>query len=391
MPSIVFSFLFYYNFINPNKNTSEDIWITYSIMIILILWVILYLWNTLNYKLIITDQFIHLKSLFSDKKILVENIGNYKIDQYGLHIYTKSYSQSPSISITANLDNSEMLYLWLAHYSRNLEKEADLKAYEDELKEILHDDKYGKNKIEKEENIASVNKFINVLSGTAFILFTFVALGSFNIFPIPLLLLDIGIFATILIPILLVYFSLQHKGFFSVDEEANKTSRFPSIFQVLMFPSIALAVHWIFTGFYIFDSSTIWIYSLLISLFIILPIFFSARDISFKKIGDYFRASIAILFMLGYGYGTAAYLNYYFDKSEGQVYSVEVLNKEAGKDDDSAKQITLAPWFEKKEPQKVEVYQYLFNRVEKGDEVDIYLKEGYLGIKYYSIHPKQEK
>ena len=88
--------------------------------------------------------------------------------------------------------------------------------------------------------------------------------------------------------------------------------------------------------------------------------------------------STAILLMLGCGDGTTAYLNYCFDESEGQVYSDEVFKKNPGKKNDaSAHHITLAPWFENKEPQEGEVYQYLFDSVEKGDAVDIYLKEGY--------------
>ena len=60
-----------------------------------------------------------------------------------MHIYSKNYSKSPSISITASLNNPKILYLWLVHYSRILESEANLKAYEDELKEIIGEDKYG--------------------------------------------------------------------------------------------------------------------------------------------------------------------------------------------------------------------------------------------------------
>ncbi|WMX12462.1 hypothetical protein [Aureispira sp. CCB-E] len=386
MPSIIFSFLFYHGFINPTKDDSNDTLFIYSIMIILILWAITYIWNALKYKLTVTDQFIHLKSLFTDKKILAASVDNYKTDQYGLHIYIKNYSESPCISITANLDNSEILYTWLAYYSKNLETETYVRAYEDELKEILSDNKYGKNKIEKEENIASVNHFVKILNRFAFILFILIFVGSLNLFPIPYILLDISIFLTILIPIILVYFSLRYQGFFSLDEEQNKISHFPSIFESLINPNISLSTYWLLTGFYIFDISTIWTYALVISLLITFPIFYSARDVSFKKIGDYFGASLAVILMLGYGYGTIAYLNFYFDKSEAQIYPVEILNKRSGKNNDSAKHITLAPWSTYNKPQEVEVLQSFFHKIEKGDKVNIYLKEGYLGIKYYSIN-----
>jgi hypothetical protein len=117
MPSILCCFFIYYTFISSSPQGKEDIWWTLPVILSLILWGVIYVWNALRFRVILSEDSIQVKSLFSNKKIRVENLGNYKLNKYGLNIYLKNYTESPKIIISVTLDNSILLQFWLQKHS----------------------------------------------------------------------------------------------------------------------------------------------------------------------------------------------------------------------------------------------------------------------------------
>lgn len=113
MPTFLCCFLIYYSFISSNAQGQEDRWWTFPVILSLILWALLYLWNASRFRIILSDDFIHLKSLFSNQKIRIEDLGNYKLDRYGIHIYSKSQTASPVILISVTLTDQHLLQSWL--------------------------------------------------------------------------------------------------------------------------------------------------------------------------------------------------------------------------------------------------------------------------------------
>jgi hypothetical protein len=383
LPTILCCLFISCSFIGPNAQGEKDIWWISSLLFSLILWGILYLWSTSKFRIILSEDFIHLKSLFFDQKILIQNVGTYKLDKYGVHIYNKGQTEDPSILISVNLDHPDLLQFWLEKYSRNPALEAEIAAYEEDLKELKENSQYGKNQLEKTENLVQTHKIAKWLNGIAWFLFFGIGFGSVSSWNVPFMHLGVGI--SILIPIVLAYFSIRYQGFFNLELESPKTSCFSNASSALVAPSITLLIYWIFQEAYIFESTKVWSYAFLINVIILLPTLYFARDFSFKKLKDYVPISILFLCMFGYSYSTIAYINVYGDSSEASILPVKVLRKVAAKSSRDADQITLAPWNNSQKPYKIKVPQYY--QVEKGDYILIRLKEGYLGIQHYEIIP----
>lgn len=300
-----------------------------------------------------------------------------------MHIYSNNYKESPLISISANLDNWELLQFWLQKYSKNPEMELQIANYQNELKEFSKNDLYGKTHIDKAENLITTQKIAKWLNGLSLLVLIWVAIGSLNIWSVPLI--ELGVVIAILIPLIIIYFSIRYKGFFNLDIDEKKIESFPNISSSLWTSSATLAIYWLLSRFYIFDTFQIWQYTFILSLIVTLPILYTARDINLKKIVDWFKAMLLITCMLGYAYGSIAYLNLYYDNSEAKEFLVEILRKEAGEGDKSADHITLAPWGTHKKSQKIQVQQYIFHHVKEGQKISVYLKEGYWGIRYYTL------
>lgn len=383
MPSMLCCFFIYYSFISPNPQGKEDIYWTGPVILSLILWGIFYVWNTTRFRVLLHDDFIQVKSLFSNKKIQVANLGIYKIDRYGLHIYQKNYTESPSISISVTLDNSHLLQAWLEKHSRNPEIEAEIVAYENELKDFNENEQYGKNQLDKVENLKTTYKIAQWFNNLSWLVLIWVGFGAISPWTIPFI--DVGVGLTILIPIIFAYFAMRYKGFFNIELDAEKINPFPNAALILLFPSVTLLVYWIFEGTYVFDTLKIWQYSFFFNFLVTIPILYAARDIGIKKLSDYATALFLFFCMLGYSYGSIASINLYYDKSEANILPVKVLDKRTGKERKDADHLTLAPWNNCKTPYEIEVPQYLFDKVEKGEYVFLHLKEGYLGIQHYEI------
>lgn len=379
---VIWGLILVYRIVNGSRQ-GGDTWIEYLFILLLFVGAGVYLLNLYKYRVFISDQFIEVKSLFKHKKVLVGRIGSYETERGAIDIYLKNYTEMPVLSIALILDDMDLLYEWLAEHSRSYKLEARIMDLEDISTEFLENDAYGRNQIEKKENLEITQKIARWLIMTSFLILIVVVGG---LYLLPIYWVDTVLILAIFIPLLCIYFANRYKGFFNLGVNEKKIDVFPSIFMVILLPSVLLVMYWLIMNLYIYDTTKIWCWAAGTSLLLTPILVYPLRDIEFKKWKSYVDLATVMACMVGYGYGAVAHLNVYWDQSEAQQFVVKVLKKEKHRGEDGIKQLRLEKWGKYEEAHPIDVEQYLFDEVEEGDKVSIDMYQGYFGIAYYALY-----
>jgi hypothetical protein len=99
------------------------------------------------------------------------------------------------------------------------------------------------------------------------------------------------------------------------------------------------------------------------------------------------RTSLLILagLMSMYGYGVVAHGNRLLDRSDPDVFHVEVLDKRVSTGKSTSYYLELAPWGPRTESAEAEVDRDFHDRVRPGGTVCVYLWPGALKIRWFEV------
>ncbi len=89
--------------------------------------------------------------------------------------------------------------------------------------------------------------------------------------------------------------------------------------------------------------------------------------------------------MFAYCYGGFVILNCHFDRSSRQVYQAGVVEKWIDRDLINIYYLKLTPWGQRQEAKSVSVPEELYEQVQVGNRMKVYVKEGSLDVPWFFV------
>ncbi|SDT05024.1 hypothetical protein [Winogradskyella sediminis] len=187
---------------------------------------------------------------------------------------------------------------------------------------------------------------------------------------------NLSVLINILIPIIGILFALKHQGKVGIDYKKWDNTPIPKIDSAILFPSFALILRALM-DFKIIGFKNIFIYALIISVPLIIVLFYGTKEYLIgKKI--FFGIVWAILFTFTFGCGTAILTNALLDKSKPEFYKAKIINKEIEKGKTTAYRIDFEPWGPILENDLMRVSKKEFDRLNVNDSIELKLRKGFL-------------
>jgi uncharacterized membrane protein SirB2 len=226
-----------------------------------------------------------------------------------------------------------------------------------------------KQKLKEAKQVARV---LNILSG--------VLLGWLIINPAPY---EIAMLAGLSFPLLVIAVSCYYRGLIRGDEKLNKVYPSTSIAFILSICGLGLRV---IVDFIILDHHSVWAVVTVIALLIYgLYVIITGDWKMYRSVkGAIFNVSLLVFFYF-YSYSSCVTINCMLDQSNAVGYEPRVIEKRATTGKDASYHLTLAPWGELKEPKEVRIAKMDFDRVEVGDPVNVFQKEGFMRMPWIIV------
>lgn len=184
------------------------------------------------------------------------------------------------------------------------------------------------------------------------------------------------------IPIIALVVVKLSNGLIRVDEKNG--SAYPSVIYAFIYPSLGLMLRAVL-DYDIFDYSNVWLTTTIITLAFLFLLLIKQKEITFKKKVDYLTVSSLALFLFAYSFGTVIHTNCYYDNSEPKCFTAKVIDKRISSGKSTSYYLELSTWGQQDEIDEVSVGKGLFNRIEVGDEVNIYFRNGKLAIPWFIV------
>lgn len=131
--------------------------------------------------------------------------------------------------------------------------------------------------------------------------------------------------------------------------------------------------------------SRFWAPFAIISLLLFASILFRFPEIRAKPRS----AFLPFLLAAAYGYGAAISYNCLQDHAPGRKYRAEVESKRVTHGKTTSYYLELSPWGPRKESKEVTVSSSMYDRTRQGDSVDVRLRNGALGIPWFTVAPSR--
>lgn len=338
-----------------------------------------------NNKIIITKESIIYIGLITKKELKFNEIKgfNTQIIRQALivieYFTILSISGKKSIGISSFTENRNELISFLSSKVENLDIAAHnilQEKIETEHKEILKNDDFGFSIKEREDRLKKAHLTAKILNGLGII----VALWVF-FFPRPY---QYAIITCVSLPLITLLVIKYWKGLIRLDTE--KGSAYPSAPVPIMLPGLILSLR-AMLDFSIDDYSKLYVPVVVIAVIFtaVLAMIINKEKPNTKA--KYFVTILSFLMLaFAYGYGAVVTSNCVFDESSPQKFSTTIVNK---KKTESRKfdsyDLYLSPWGIKTEVQKVSIDEDLYNQLQDGDEVSVYIFKGKFEIPWVVV------
>ncbi len=325
--------------------------------------------DSAKWRIIITSDSITRINLAGKETLDFAAIKGFRTDQYYIHLVPND-ERKKEIKISIYVEQSGLIIGWLHRTFTEL----DLDESAEEERKILEDQAHGFNRETREHRLAEARRYAKYLNILGFGIGLWVLL-----YPTPYLT---SVFASMTIPVLalgLVYF---YRGLIRVDERKN--SPYPSILYGVVSPSSALTLRAMFDYDFL-EYNNLWIVVSVITIALTVLFLFGTKEMNFSKWVDYLNATVLAGITLSFVYGTFVVLNCKLDKSEPQIFSTSVVDKDVSSGNSTTYYLVLDPWGPRKAAEKASVTRNEYETTEKGDTVDVYLKNGLFGSSWFYV------
>jgi peptidoglycan/LPS O-acetylase OafA/YrhL len=180
------------------------------------------------------------------------------------------------------------------------------------------------------------------------------------------------------IPPIAIYLGLRAKGVYQFD--GNRNDARPSLAVPVIVPGLILALR------AVYDLSFLRWQQLLSPIFLVTIVMTALIASSDPKTGKQRWSYLATLFIaLGYAGGVTAMADSLLDHSTPQILQAEVLHKRISSGRHTTWYLELAPWGPQDHPDEISVHRSLYNSVQPGQTVCVYLFLGALKIPWFQL------
>jgi len=364
----LFGWLLVLPFLNGNIEPNAS-WILIPVSIAMIVFMVFGVIDVYKGRLIIQDNSIKSISTISNRELAFDEIKGYTVNEQYIFVEPKNKNQK-RIKISRYIGGYSEILHWLVQNFPDL----DIQNAIIEEQEICNDETIGWTKEIREEKLIKAkqtSKFINWAAGLS-------AAWTF-FYPTPY---QYSILTAMVIPIIALAVVKLSNGLIRVDEK--KGSAYPSVIYAFIYPSLGLMLRAVL-DYDIFDYSNVWLTVTIITLAFLFLLLFKQKEITFKKKLDFLTVSSLALFLFAYSFGTVIHTNCYYDKSEQKHFTAKVLDKRIGSGKSTSYYLKLSTWGQQDEIDEVSVGKGFYNRIEIGDEVNIYFRNGKLLIPWFIV------
>ena len=318
-------------------------------------------------KLVVQDDRIIQVSAFRTKELSAAQVKGFAEDDKYVVIHPKEKG-FPKIKISTYIGQLEELRETLAERFPNLDQE----QYKAEEKQLLEDDALGATEKDRMQQLQQVRKLTRVINALAWVCPLWLIF-----YPQPY---EIAIYTAMAILPVVLYTVYHYKGMVKIDE--NPKSAFPNLSTALLLPTIALMLRALL-DYSIFEYSQLWIYvGICTALLYSLTLYLTKAYADKKQLA---KSLLVLIFLGGYSYGTLVQMNCMDDQSVTQVYRANVLEKDISGGKHTTYFLKLERWGSQTKAEDVSVSKDLFNRVEEGQLMQVYFKQGRIGVPWFFV------
>ncbi|MEP4531635.1 MAG: hypothetical protein ABJ004_01025 [Cyclobacteriaceae bacterium] len=325
--------------------------------------------STYKGKLIIQSDRVVEIGVFKNKELELSNIKGYRTDQNYTYLVPKN-TDSKHIKVSQYIGNKAAFNQWLYTNFQDIDT---IESAQD-VEEILTNEEFGRTVEEREDKL----KWARLVARTLNAIGSILAAVLF-FYPRPY---DVVTLIALIFPVFILASLHLFKGLIRIDQKNN--SGYPSIIYGLIFPGMALALR-SFMDFDILEYSNFWLPTIAVTVVTCLIMFSTTTELKFKKIADYVTVISILAFVFVYSYGGVINYNCIYDESQAEIYSSEVLDMRVSTGKTTSYYVELEPWGPVAEKEEVTVSESLYNRLEVGESVNIYLMNGKMNIPWFSV------
>ncbi len=309
---------------------------------------------------------------FTQKTINLDEIDGFKIDEH----YIRIISRPPSIKKIRISSSIEDKYEFIEFLYQRFDNLNSLN-HQEEISEILSNESFGGNKIERELKLESAQRTMKVFNGVSLISFFWLI-----IIPNPY---DLAVLVNIVIPLIALWIFYHFKGLVKLD--SNKESEYPNIMSALFLPSGGLGLRILF-DFEVLSLDNVWTPTLIFSALLFGLIFIRSEELKIKNFSSLLNSLLSFVFISLYLFTSILMLNYLLDSSSSSVYESPVAKKITPSDNNNYRLVVEPDWsmhdIDEKEV-TVTVTKNFFHRIEVGDTVFVELYSGAFNIPWLDI------
>lgn len=325
--------------------------------------------ETIKGRLVIGANSLSRISILGTRTLEFREIKGFRADSNYIHIVSNSQDKK-SIKITAYIERSGQILDWLS----NKFLELDSHDASEEERQILADNEFGINEQAREYRLNEAKrtaKYINVIGGLT---------GAWLWFyPRPY---SLSLIAGVILPAIAFMSLYVYRGLIRFDEKKN--SAHPSIIYGFLFPSAGLMIRAIM-DYEILEYKSLWIAISITTMMLTSLLVLWTKEFKFTKFIDYFTILSLAGMILCYSFGAYVVSNCSFDKTVPEIFNSEVIDKEVSSGKSTTYYLNLKPWGPRTEPERVSVTRDEYEATDKGDKVDIYLRQGLLGTPWFYV------
>lgn len=344
-------------------------WILIPVSVAMIALMIFGVIDVYKGRLIITDDRIISVSTFSNRELKLNEIEGFTVNEQYIFVEPND-KEKKKIKISKYTGGYNEILYWLSHSYPDLDEQ---KVIEEE-QGILNDETIGWTREVREEKLSKARQTAKVINWAAGI----TAAWTF-FYPTPY---QYSILTAMVIPIIALLVVKFFDGLIRVDEK--KGSAYPSVIYAFIYPSLGIMLRAIL-DYDVFDYSNVWLTTAIMTLAFLFFLLIKQQEITFKKKLDYLTVSSLALFLFAYSFGTVIHINCYYDNSEAEYFTAKVLDKRISSGKSTSYYLELSTWGKQEEVDEVSISKGFYNRIEVGDEVNIYFRNGKLKIPWFIV------
>jgi hypothetical protein len=321
-------------------------------------------------RLIINNKGVYLQEAFRTRSLLLDEIAGYGYFSKNrrLVIIPKSPKQK-KIIISNFMEGRRELEIWLARFP-NL----DAVKYEQEADQIFSNEQLGASESERLVRLKKARTVANAGNtvGIASLVWAWMS-------PQPY---DWAIITAFILPWVALYISWHFKGLIRFG--AQKASPYPSMGGLVFLPVVGLWLR-VLIDYPMYEPAGVWVPVLATTALLAMVCLY----ISNKLFGGMKKNPVAWLILLvvtfTYSYGLVIFTNCYYDGSAPKELRVTVNGKRINKGRTTTYYLSLDAWGRYTEEQEVSVKKALFEKINEGEQVHIYLFGGRWHMPWYHI------